>query len=447
MKSSFKQLSVHYLLSVLRGIVFLKQNIWSIFRFVGTPLLFIGRFLFKRMGIPIYRFVFLIRRQFARLYIPAKNRFLFIFTNRYIFHAAIVTVAAVTSVVNIQAGEVRAETFGSKSLLYGLINKDVSEMVEEISADQIVSLTPSNYSDIYAVSIEDTEIDLLYEEQISTTTGGSVIMAPTISEGGVGTAARGSTEEYIVQSGDVLGSIAERFGLNLNTLLWANNLNYRSTIKLGQALTIPPTDGVIYTVKNGDTVSSIAKKYGTTSDKILSFNNLSSSSALQIGASLMLPGATPPTSAPVRYTAPASSVFTGTRGASSFTTAAGTWLWPTDGCYITVYFHQYYRWGLHQGLDVDGDYTSDIIASRGGTITRAGWYDGYGNCIDIDHGDGYSTRYGHASKLFVSVGDTVNAGDVIGKVGTTGRSSGTHLHFEVNSGGTHLNPLNFIRCK
>jgi murein DD-endopeptidase MepM/ murein hydrolase activator NlpD len=356
-------------------------------------------------------------------------------------------VTAVTSVINIQAGEVRAETFGSTSLLYNLINKDASGIIEEVSSEQVVGLTPADYSDIFTVSTEDTEIDLLYEEQVSTTIGGSVLVAPTISEGSFGTAARSSVEHYTVQAGDILGSIAERYGLNLNTLLWANNLNYRSTIKPGQELTIPPTNGVLYTVKRGDTISSVAKKYNTTSDKILSFNNLTDSSALQIGSSLMLPDAIPPSSAPVRYTAPASSIFTGTRGTTPFTTAAGAWLWPTDGCYITVYFHQYYRWGLHQGLDIDGTYTSNIYATRGGTITRASWYDGYGNCIEIDHGDGYTTRYGHASKFYVSVGDTVNAGDVIGKVGTTGRSTGTHLHFEINSGGSHLNPLNFIRCR
>jgi murein DD-endopeptidase MepM/ murein hydrolase activator NlpD len=161
----------------------------------------------------------------------------------------------------------------------------------------------------------------------------------------------------------------------------------------------------------------------------------------------MLPDATPPATAPVRYTAPAASVFTGTKGSTAPAAATGSWVWPTNGCYITVYFNQYYRYGLHKGLDVDGDYASDIFATKSGTITRASWYDGYGNCIDIDHGGGYSSRYGHASKFFVSVGDYVEAGQVIGKVGTTGRSSGTHLHFEIMENSVKLNPLNFIRCK
>lgn len=429
--------------SALRGLVFLKQNAWSIFRFVSKPILFVGRIFFIRLGVPIYRLAFFLRRQLLRLYIPAKSRFLFLFTNRYVFHAAIVVVAAVTSVVNIQAGEVRAETFGSKSLLYGLVNKDPSGLIEEVSAGQMVPLVPSSYSDLYAVSVEDVDIDLLYEEDLATILGGSAISTPTISESNESLAPRSTVEEYLVQEGDVLGSIAGRFNLSLSSILWANNLTYRSTIRPGQKLIIPPVDGVLYTVKNGDTLSSISKKYSSTSEKILVANNLSSVDSLKIGTSLVLPDATPPTIAPVRYTAPAASVFNGTRGSTAPAAATGGWVWPTDLCTITQYYN---GWG-HFGLDVDGDYINNIYAARGGTVTRASWFSGYGNCVDINHGDGYVTRYGHLSKFFVSVGDVVGAGDALGKMGTTGNSTGTHLHFEVMEGKTKYNPLNFIRCK
>jgi len=387
------------------------------------------------------------RRQFSRVYNPAKNRFLFIFTNRYVFHAAIVTIAAVTSVVNIQASEVRAETFGSKSLLMGLIDEEGMGVLEEVSAENISLVSSARYLDTFAFSSEYVDSAILFEDQFVAMIGDEALVSPTISSTEAGIAPRTTTETYVVKEGDVLGSIAEAFGLNLNTVLWANNLTVRSTIKPGQSLNIPPVNGVMYTVKNGDTLSSIAKKYSSETDKILAFNNLSSSSALQIGQNLMLPDATPPAAATVRYTAPAASVFTGTKGSTAPAAATGSWVWPTNGCYITVYFNQYYRYGLHKGLDVDGDYTSDIFATKSGTITRASWYDGYGNCIDIDHGGGYSSRYGHASKFFVSVGDYVEAGQVIGKVGTTGRSSGTHLHFEIMENSVKLNPLNFIRCK
>ena len=432
---------------MLRGFVFLKQNIRSIFGFVGKPLLFIGRFSFKYFGIPVYRLVFFLRHQFARLYIPAKNRFLFVFTNRYVFHAVIVTVAAVTSVVNIQAGEVRAETFGSKSLLYGALDKEASLQLDEVSAAQTVPLVSSGYSDVYAISTDDVNFDLLYEEQVATALSGGVVTSPTISESEDSVAARTIVEQYVVQDDDVLGSIAEKYNLSLSSLLWANNLTFRSTIRPGQNLIIPPTDGVLYKVKSGDTISSIAKKYKTEADKILAFNDLSSSEALEIGKSLMLPDATPPTSAPVRYAAPVSNIFTGTVGGTAPAAATGSWVWPTDGCSITVYFHQYYFLGLHQGLDIDGDYVNSIYASRGGKVVRSGWNGGYGNSVDINHGDGYTTRYGHMSKLFVSVGDTVNAGDAIGKMGTTGTSTGTHLHFQIMENGANVNPLNFIRCR
>jgi len=434
---------VRFLFSVLRGLVFLKQNARSIFRFVGKPALFVGRVLFLKIGVPIYRLAFFVRHQLLRLYIPAKNRFLFLFTNRYVFHAAIVVVAAVTSVVNIQASEVRAETFGSKSLLYSLVNKDTSSLIDEVSAGQMVPLVSSNYSDTYSLSVEDVDIDLLYEENLATILGGSAITAPTISESDESSAPRSSVEEYLVQEGDVLGSIAGKFNLSLSSILWANNLTYRSTIRPGQKLIIPPVDGVLYTVKSGDTISSISRKYNSTSEKILAANNLSAADSLKIGASLVLPDATPPTVAPVRYTAPATSVFTGTVGSTAPAAATGGWVWPTDLCTIT----QYYNGWSHFGLDVDGDYINNIYAARGGTVTRASWFSGYGNCVDINHGDGYVTRYGHLSKFFVSVGDVVGAGDALGKMGTTGRSTGTHLHFEVMEGKTKYNPLNFIRCK
>jgi len=442
-KFSIKQLLIRFLLSVLRGFVRLKQSTRQVGWFFTRPFLNLVRFLFKWLGLPIYRLSFFLRRHFARLYNPAKNRFLFIFTNRYVFHAAIVTVAAVTSVINIQAGEVRAETFGSQSLLFGIVNNDTSVLVDEVSSARMDSLAPVIYSDIYSISAKDTEIDLLYEGQLAIVSESGAIATPTISESGESVAARGTTINYTVKEGDVLGAIAEKYGLNLNTILWANSLTYRSTIRPGQTLVVPPTDGVLYSVKNGDTLSSIAKKYNTTTDKIMAFNSLSSGGALQISQSLMLPDATPPTSAPVSYTAPASSIFTGTRGATAPAAATGSWIWPTDLCTIT----QYYNGWSHFGLDIDGDYINNIYTTRAGTVVRASWFDGYGNCVDVDHGGGYITRYGHLSKFFVSVGDVVGAGEALGKMGTTGRSTGTHLHFEIIQSGSRLNPLNFIRCK
>lgn len=434
----------------MKGLVFFKQNSGSLAKNIIKPFGPFWRFLFSFVILPTYRIVFFGRRQFFRFYGPAKNKFLFLFSNRYIFHAAIVGIAAVTSIVNIQASEVRAESYGTKSLLFQAIGQDDSEKIEEVSSDQmtLIDFDPVNYSESFVLSAKETDFDLIEENQVATVLGGSAIAVPAISGSEKSVAARTSTEEYTVQEGDILGTIAENFGLKLNSLLWANNLTYRSTIKPGLKLIIPPVDGVIYTVKKGDTVSGIAKKYNTTPEKILSFNNLSDEASLKISSTLILPDAEPLKSTSVRYTAPASSLLSGSSGQVARAAATGEWIWPTDsGCDITVYFHQYYIYGLHTGLDIDGDYSTTIYAAHSGTVSRASWNGAYGNCIDINNGDGYKTRYGHLSKFYVSPNDVVNAGDPIGKMGTTGKSTGTHLHFEVMDGSTKENPLNFIQCK
>ena len=115
--------------------------------------------------------------------------------------------------------------------------------------------------------------------------------------------------------------------------------------------------------------------------------------------------------------------------------------WPTIGKGIT----QYYGW-RHTGVDIDGDYASPIYASADGVVEKAGWNSGgYGLMILIGHPSGIKTRYGHASKLFVKVGDSVTRGQVIAMVGTTGRSTGTHLHFEIYVNDARTNPLRYIR--
>jgi murein DD-endopeptidase MepM/ murein hydrolase activator NlpD len=114
---------------------------------------------------------------------------------------------------------------------------------------------------------------------------------------------------------------------------------------------------------------------------------------------------------------------------------------PTNGHSIT----QYYGW-KHTGVDIDGDYTSPLYAAEDGVVEVAGWQtNGYGLMVLIDHQNGFKTRYGHSSKLFVQAGDYVKRGQVIAMMGTTGRSTGTHLHFEVYVNGARVNPLAYIK--
>lgn len=130
---------------------------------------------------------------------------------------------------------------------------------------------------------------------------------------------------------------------------------------------------------------------------------------------------------------------TKSRSSGSGGGGGGSLLWPARGR-----ISQGYRSG-HRAIDIDGDSGDPVIASSGGTVSFAGYSGGYGKCIIINHGNGTSTRYAHCSSLSVSAGDHVSSGEVIGRVGSTGRSTGSHLHFEVIVNGTPRNPTNYLR--
>lgn len=434
--------------------VAVKRHAPRLFKPALAPLSAVGWFLLRVIGVPVYRLFFGVKRGIDRLLLPAKHRITFLVSNRYALHVAVVAIAAMTGSIHLGASDVRAESFGTKSMLYGLVAQDANAAVETVSADTLPESTRVSYGYDDGALDPTTHFDTLSlgDAYVTTTVGGSAVTVPAISEGRPIAASRSETESYKVTDGDTLYGIAERFDLSLSTILWANNLTVRSLIKPGQTLTIPAVDGVLYTVKSGDTLLKIAKTYGSDTDEIITVNQLASANDLRIGQSLILPGGEPPASAssPVKATpAPVSSIFTKppatattapsttTKGSGSGT---GTWLWPTDWRVIT----QYYGW-QHTGVDIDGDYTTQSYAAADGVVIYSGWRNGYGNTVEIDHGDGLVTRYAHHSKLYVKAGDVVTQGQAIAQTGTTGKSTGTHLHFEVIKNGKFQNPLDYVR--
>jgi len=425
----------------------------TIIRPVVRPLSSAGRFLIRVAGVPAYRLAFFVQRHISRLILPAKHRALYLVSNKYAVHAAVIAIAAIASSANLAETQVRAETFGSQSMLYALVAEDDSSTVQVVSAAGLDGLSdlPSSYMDDSAID-PSAHIDFVLEgdDYVTTTVGGSV-SSPTLAEGASSVASRVAVETYDVQDGDTLGAIADRYGLNLSSVLWANGLTFRSTIRPGQTLTIPPVDGVIYKVKNGDTLSRIGSTYGVDSEQIIAFNKLASADDLRIGDELVVPGGEPPTPVVKPTTAPLSSLFSGnqTSGTSKWTPfvapkgsgdTGGSWVWPSEWRVIT----QLYGW-KHTGLDVDCDYSIHSIAAADGVVIYSGWRNGYGNTVELDHGDGVVTRYAHHSKNLVSPGEVVNAGEEIAVCGSTGRSTGTHLHFEVIVNGKFQNPLNYVR--
>lgn len=257
-------------------------------------------------------------------------------------------------------------------------------------------------------------------------------------------ATRQSIVYYTVQDGDTISTISRRFGITVNTILWANNLTAYSIIRAGDRLTILPYSGVLYTVKKGDTLAKIAQNYDVDLEKILSCNTLGNS--LAIGQKIVIPGAKR-----IENTVVAKKTTSNYTGISVIkdliktptTKISGNKMaWPTVGHRIT----QYFSW-RHNGVDIANKVGTPIYAADSGTVILAqgGYNGGYGNTIVIDHGGGKKTRYGHASKLFVKVGDEVTKGENIAAMGSTGRSTGSHLHFEVLINGIRYNPLNYIK--
>lgn len=332
--------------------------------------------------------------------------------------------------MNIQTREVRAETFGQQSILYSLIAVEGLDKVEIVTARDRVITTGTQVAYLEDTILDASEhVDIESLDYATPVVGGEGATKPSVP-------AREKIETYVVEEGDTLGAIAERFDLSLSTVIWANDLTFRSTIRPGQELEILPTDGVSYTVKSGDTLSRIARKYDIEPEKILKQNKIASADRLSIGDELLIPGGEPIAQA-IRRTAPVANLLAPPSAKSA---VEGYWLWPTNWRTIT----QYYGW-RHTGVDIDGDYTTFSYASRDGVVIYSGWRGGYGLTVELDHGDGYVTRYAHHSKNLVSVGDVVKAGDAIARTGTTGRSTGTHLHFEVIKKGRFQNPLDYVR--
>jgi murein DD-endopeptidase MepM/ murein hydrolase activator NlpD len=224
---------------------------------------------------------------------------------------------------------------------------------------------------------------------------------------------RKEIQEYIVEEGDTLFSISQKFGISLETILWANNLNKNSVIKPGQKLIILPVDGVLHEVRAGDTLSEIAKKYQAKIEDIISFNELENENDIYIGDILIIPGGKMPSPKP------APQPFT--------PLAQGYFICPVaGGCRITQ--------GLHWYNAVDfsnGKCGEPILAAAGGTVLKAGWQKKAGNYVKILHPNGVVTMYGHLQTIFVSPGEQVSQGQIIGTMGATGKATGCHLHFDV----------------
>ncbi|MDQ4078836.1 MAG: peptidoglycan DD-metalloendopeptidase family protein [Chloroflexota bacterium] len=248
--------------------------------------------------------------------------------------------------------------------------------------------------------------------------------------------ARNVVVPYAVQERETVTSIARKFGLRPTTILWANEQVVEATglLKPGREIVIPPLDGVLYTAAEGDTFESIGAAYGVSPGLIAWFagDQPGDPAPLAAGQRVMLPGARKAIGSYALAAAAGMPVLNRVGG-------EGYFAWPTGGR-----ISQPYGPPTHGGLDIAAPINTPIFAAERGQITFSGWDDVYGYAIFINHQNGWSTRYAHLSGMYYQVGDWVERGQLIGVAGSTGQSTGPHLHFEVRYWGRHYDPLEYL---
>jgi murein DD-endopeptidase MepM/ murein hydrolase activator NlpD len=265
---------------------------------------------------------------------------------------------------------------------------------------------------------------------------------------------------YEVQEGDTLGKIAERAGLTSNEdvanweyLVHSNKpeiIDEFQPLQIGQKIRVPYGNGSLHTVLSAQTLFEIAEQYGVTVEQIIAVNAISDPDSISIGNELLIPNPTrfAPIYVPDETTPDPDDSEDGSEDNSGDIVGGGGasasgFMWPVGGP-----ISSYYGPGHPLGIDIDlfNNAGAPIGAAMGGVVTFAGGNAccSYGYYVVIDHGNGYTSLYGHLSSIGVSVGEVVAQGEYLGNGGSTGYSTGDHLHFEIHSGGAVVNPLNLL---
>jgi murein DD-endopeptidase MepM/ murein hydrolase activator NlpD len=269
--------------------------------------------------------------------------------------------------------------------------------------------------------------------------------------------------KYTVVEGDTVFGIAEKYGLKPETILWSNYyvlLDDPHALQPGQELNILPVDGTYHQWQQGEGLNGIATYYGVKPEDIINYpaNKLDPATIgdltnpnIAVGTWLVIPGGHREFiswSAPLGVTRenPASARVLGPGACDPVSGGAvgfGAFIWPANKHYLSGF--DYTPNANHWGIDIAGNEGEAVYATDAGVIVYAGWNNyGYGNMIMVDHGNNFQSLYGHLSAINVSCGQSVGQGDVIGAIGTTGHSSGPHLHFEIRAISSFVNPWDVL---
>ncbi len=356
----------------------------------------------------------------------------------------LITIGILTIANNLFAKLPEPEEFGKNTVMSKIITRETNEffnndeIIEEEGPAVIAKKTIEEERTAIEAPLPQAMINISEPKPTPAMTANeeTVLIATTISEEAAKQGPRDKVIDYIIEQGDTLSGIAQKFDISVATMLWSNNLTYYSVIRPGKTLKILPTTGLLHEVKKGESLSAIAKKYKSDIDKILEANKLTSADQVAIGSNLIIPDGVKPAAIITTHTTP-SSIFNPPKTTNSNTKL----LWPTNAHRITQYY-----WWRHAAIDIGAPTGTPIYAAESGTVETSGWSrGGYGYYIIINHGNGIKTLYAHASKLLVRKGEKVSRGQTIMLMGSTGWSTGSHLHFEVRVNGYKQNPLSYIR--
>ena len=328
---------------------------------------------------------------------------------------------------------------------------------DEHSLSKIISLasaTPELVSIAEAADEEGGQFNNL-QSNIVTAVDNSTIIKPSFAIP-PGIAAEGGVGRYVVAQGETISEIASRYGLSPEAILIANNINETAYIKPGQELIIPAVNGLIYAPKPEDTLEGLLSKFKLKEeniDDLLNTNEVETFEDLVALPQIVIPQDSLTLPKELQKSKTLYTIRTNERGRLTLSTASapsnlaggsGSMIWPTTSRAINQGFSR-----RHNGIDISGlrqNPGPQIFASDDGFVEMAGWQaGGWGNTVVINHGNGFKTRYAHMATIDVVAGQTVSQGAILGRIGSTGRSTGPHLHFTIYKNGVGVSPLLYVK--
>lgn len=428
-------------------LVLLLKIMAGIFILLKTAVVFFIRLLIRFGGLPLYSALKKISSKVKVYYVYWQKQFGENFSRNVVLYGGLTLLSVFAAAQNLKARELRPEDIGRNSSLFVLLAAQSDyELVEEaVVVDETAGAkVKQDDGGLAAVGVQDRGESFGYAAETARppllSESGDALIRPDLTGTEITPELRDSIITYTVEEGDTISEIADKFNISTNTILWENNLGARDFIKPGQKLQILPVTGVTHTIKKGETLQSIAARYRAKDEDIIEVNKLADASDLQAGVKIIVPDGIPP-AVPRQAIAKTPSRATLGDIFKPAPQAAGRFNWPT----ISRRISQYFRGWRHTGLDIAAPAGQPIYAAEDGVVITSGWSrGGYGNYIIIDHGDGVQTLYAHNSRNLVERGDRVSKGQVIGRIGSTGRSTGPHVHFEVRLDGNRVNPLEYL---